>query len=397
MASFGMMGALGGVGASLQNEASIMQKEEEAVAADARRTKLEQWLMTAREEIAIKAEGRAETRAIASEGRARATKREDDDYAYGKEVERAPEKRARKVEDQNAEAGGKLAFETDNIDQITGNKKAVANASQSDADVRVKDATAKLYGDRGEATGGKLDPITASTLKTLDDQIEKLSGKWTDGVLKGEIVKGEDGTLGTPEQRAEFKRLGMLRQQREDLVKSVRSPDAQPAAKSDPLGRTKPAKPGMMGPTNAGEAGMKAAVDGPMGADPRAVDREIAATTADLKKVSDPASRTELEKHLADLQKVRTSFAAKPAAAAPAAPAPAPAADPLAEFKPDAELDARMAAEETEMGAGNRMKYSPEVKAYSDKVRSLKQKLAEKKRREMGQQEAARAKTLIGL
>ncbi|MBA3773834.1 MAG: hypothetical protein H0X13_15490 [Ramlibacter sp.] len=54
--------------------------------------------------------------------------------------------------------------------------------------------------------------------------------------------------------------------------------------------------------TNPGEAGMRTQAQGGMGADPKAVSREIAATQNDLMKKLDPASRAQLQAHLADLQ-----------------------------------------------------------------------------------------------
>jgi hypothetical protein len=56
------------------------------------------------------------------------------------------------------------------------------------------------------------------------------------------------------------------------------------------------------GPTNAGEAGMRAQVAGPMGADPEAIKREIQKTVQDLtSKPMDPASRQALEAHVSEL------------------------------------------------------------------------------------------------
>jgi hypothetical protein len=52
----------------------------------------------------------------------------------------------------------------------------------------------------------------------------------------------------------------------------------------------------------AGEADMRTAVQGGMGADPQAIQREIQQTTADLAKVADPASKAQLQNYLADLQ-----------------------------------------------------------------------------------------------
>lgn len=52
-----------------------------------------------------------------------------------------------------------------------------------------------------------------------------------------------------------------------------------------------------------GEPGMRAAASGDMGADPMAIQREILATTADLKKPLDPSSRAQLSAHLQDLMR----------------------------------------------------------------------------------------------
>lgn len=367
MASFGMMGALGGVGASLQNEAAIMQKEEEANAADARRTKFEQWLMNAREEIAIKAEGRANTESDRRQARDTASARAEDEYKFGKKVERAPQERQIKADDQTSEAATKLAFETENIDTITGNTQAKTEAGRTQAQKREDEAKANYYetlaGD--VAANGKrdkkLDPITASTLKTLDDQIEKLSGKWTDGVLKGEIVKGPDGQLGTPEQRAEFKRLGIMRQQREDLIKSARGGEAEPPAKSDPLGRRKspsadvPPQPGMMGAfTDPNDPAIEAAIN----------------------DIKDPQERANAKAALAE----QRGRAAKPAGEKPAASktaeAPATPADPAEML--GREVDAARAEYKDLTEPGKRPGLASGAAAredYARKVESLKAKL----------------------
>lgn len=59
-----------------------------------------------------------------------------------------------------------------------------------------------------------------------------------------------------------------------------------------------------------GETGMRSQAAGPMGADPAALRREIAATTADLKKTLDPSSRAALKDHLDGLT---TTLASIPA------------------------------------------------------------------------------------
>lgn len=61
-----------------------------------------------------------------------------------------------------------------------------------------------------------------------------------------------------------------------------------------------PANP--TGPASAGEAGMKDSVSGDMGADPVAIQREIAATQQSLANVKDAGSRQQLTAYVADLQ-----------------------------------------------------------------------------------------------
>jgi hypothetical protein len=63
-------------------------------------------------------------------------------------------------------------------------------------------------------------------------------------------------------------------------------------------------RPDVQGQITQGEAGMRAQVAGPMGADPEAIKREIAQSVSDLtKKPLDPGSRSLLEAHVSDLSK----------------------------------------------------------------------------------------------
>jgi hypothetical protein len=69
------------------------------------------------------------------------------------------------------------------------------------------------------------------------------------------------------------------------------------------VNRAAPARPGY-----GTEAGLREVAKGDMGADPRALSREIAATEADLAKVPDPTSRAALQGHLADLKRQQQSL-----------------------------------------------------------------------------------------
>lgn len=96
-------------------------------------------------------------------------------------------------------------------------------------------------------------------------------------------------TKGTEGAKADF-----------DLVKVVGPDGAERyVPRSTVLGGQGPAPR----PTpTASEASMRSAAQGDMGADPMAIQREIRQTTADLARVSDPASKAQLQAYLADLQ-----------------------------------------------------------------------------------------------
>lgn len=188
MASMGMMGALGGLGSSLVNEAGIMQKTEEADADMARKTKFEQWLMQAREEYTVKAEGRAEARTIASEGRATERDIAKDDRTWANEQTRAPAKRDMKVADETASAAGKLNFETGNIDAIAGNTQRKTDASRTEAQKAEDTAKARYWtanandleangkggGGKSDKSGTRLEPDDEMEYKSLEGQIKDL-------------------------------------------------------------------------------------------------------------------------------------------------------------------------------------------------------------------------------
>jgi hypothetical protein len=71
-------------------------------------------------------------------------------------------------------------------------------------------------------------------------------------------------------------------------------------------------------------------VSGDMGADPAAIQREIAQSTADLGKVKDPASQAALKGHVADMQRQLANIGGAPQAANGITVAPAAAPPPTA-------------------------------------------------------------------
>jgi len=68
---------------------------------------------------------------------------------------------------------------------------------------------------------------------------------------------------------------------------------------------------------NSTEAGMKVSAQSDMGADPKAIQREIARTTADLKVVTDPESREQLQEHLSNMTRQLANIGGTPNAPAP--------------------------------------------------------------------------------
>jgi hypothetical protein len=71
-----------------------------------------------------------------------------------------------------------------------------------------------------------------------------------------------------------------------------------------------------MPPASASEAGLRTQVVGGMGADPQAIQREIQQTRASLVNVKDPASRAQLEAHIANMERQAANLP-RPMAAGP--------------------------------------------------------------------------------
>lgn len=249
--SMGMIGALGGmgngtgVGGALMAQGSFLQKQEEADLEMGRTKSLQSWLMQAREEYTIKSEDRAYSRMKETEGRSDArTKTADierDARTWQNEQDRAPVKRVMKAADKSAEFEGDLKSQTDNIDTLAGNKGKMTEASMTADQKREHAARATLAEASaqeildGTKRGLKMPGPEHDTVKALDDQIKTLSSEWSKGVLSGAIVKDKDGQLGTPEQRGEFKRLAVLRQQRNDIAAPFMR--EQRTGNSNPLNR----------------------------------------------------------------------------------------------------------------------------------------------------------------
>lgn len=303
----GMMGALGGLGGGMVNQAALMQKEDDANAEMGRKKSYEQWLMQARDEYAIKTEARADAREVAK-----------DERNWKNKQERAPVERGIKTADKVAEKKGELDFESENIDTISGNKKKITEAGRTDAQKREDNARADLY----EANAKSVKDETGKNARAsklpahIKEQVDALDKEIGDTQKKIDEAKLNKTWDASPEQKAIEARVASQRLQRAALLRQTEGgPKNEGSAAPDPQnlrGGGASSKPtGMMGatgPTNAAERGMKNDISGPMGADPIAIDREIASTKADLAKVKNPADRANLQAYLDDLNRQKEAL-----------------------------------------------------------------------------------------
>jgi hypothetical protein len=292
--NLGMIGAIGGLGQAAIGQGDYLRRQEEADAEMGRRKNLEQWLMAARDEYAIKSEGRAETRTIATEKRTDEREDAKDAKTWQREQDRAPVKRDIAVKDAVAKKEGELNFETTNIDTLAKNKTTLTEAGETQSTRDLRQAQVGYYNDRGDAAAAKADDALAKLPPALKAELTGLDKEIQDTAKDIKKAKIEGSWNGTPDQKAIEAQLAAQRLRRSAILKQAGSPSAAPTA--DPLNLRKPAgkteKTGMIGPTNAAEVAMKDKVAEPMGADPAAIEREIKATTADLQTVTDSPTWT---------------------------------------------------------------------------------------------------------
>lgn len=333
---YGMIGALGGfgggtgIGGAMMNEASIMLKEEERKQAMADQKGLEAWRMSTAEGYKIAAEARAEQTAIRADTR-----------AWENEKTRAPERAdmaaSASVKAKNAD----LEFNTKNRDAIAANAKAMKEAQETDAEKEERRARADYYSGRTEAalnprgTGGKLDPMLAEQIKSMDNEIERKAGHIDSARAKGEWS-------GTPEQKALQAELVALKLRRENLYRQGSPSTPERSNAEDPIG-IRGAAARTSTPAPAGARGGKTPLSTPEDRDMEAIYRgeyERAKKTAATATDPDVKRRAEsdMEAVVRDarrmgvdvLQAAPTGMvaaaprAAQPAPAAPAAPPAAP-------------------------------------------------------------------------
>lgn len=408
MSAFGMIGALGGLGGGLTEQAGVMLADENRIKANADRRDLETFLAQVRDDYAIKAENRK----ITNDATVRA-------QVQNEKVANAPANRQIAVDDETAKKTGELEFETKNLGQLTTNEQAKADAKQSGADKDLKGAQARQaraaadYYDAGHGKEVKLDPADKAELEQIQDEAKALTGKIADAKANGSwATDPKTGVSGTPEQRSLETRLTALGMRQRSILSRYR--DATNAATNrDPLNLDKP-KPGMVGGTGAPPANSSVS--------PEATAGQRAILEAELPKAQAQiaAAKTEEERNRAqqDYDSINRELARlgpagatrKPAQAAnPTAPAAAPAAtspvaqqsgpamDPLAaEMEANAAQSAYTAA--TLPGKRPGLAATPEARQkYVQMVAELRAKLdAAKARRSQSTDQQGRLQVDLG-
>ncbi|MCY1166333.1 hypothetical protein D9M73_62600 [compost metagenome] len=257
-----------------------------------------------------------------------------------------------------------------------------------------------------DTAANKMSEIDKSTLSSINKQRETINSAITKAQAEGSYDPNSPGTkaLGT--------KLAALAMQESQL--QARYAGDAGGAKPDPLGVRGAAPSGGGGPLNnpaaqgARDVEAGAILMQEYGGDVTKAQAAANELAGEVKRAKGNAKSilqsqlTRLQIGIANASKAPAPNAAagglptapKPAPAA--APAPAPAAAPAAAPSPapvvdEAAMQAKIDAEQTEMGNGKRMKYSPEVKAYLDKKRDEKDKADQAASKEYRDREAKRA------
>ncbi len=436
MSGLGMIGALGGmgngtgVGGALMAQGAWLGKQEDADADMARKTKFEQFLMQARNEYAVQAEGRANTESDRRALRDTTAARSQDEYAYGKKVERAPGEREMKVADETASAAGRLDFTTKNIGPLTSNLQAETNAKKTPEERSEASAKSKYwnaYADdvvengKRAAKDPKIDPALAAQLKEEGDSIRASRKDWEQGVLKGEIVPAldkdknpitnKDGTpvIGTPAQQQVFKQLAIREQRYQDLVKQASRGGGAGSGGANPINMPseKAPQPGVVGAftNDNGDSNEKIAADIAGIKDPQERANAQAAFDSQMRRGKDgKLGMIGVATPPADFSKAPPGSAVRSGAqyVAPATSATSPSATALqppntadADTGVDPAMEARRAQESRDINDFKRTDFSPEVKTYREKVALLKSKLEDQRRRAYVERDQRNAKALF--
>lgn len=248
--NFGMIGAIGGAGAGLQQQGAFLQKQEEADLETNRQKGFQDWLMKKREEYAVAAEGRAENTAIRTEGRTDKRSEEKADRDFSRAQREAPVRRDIKVADDQATARGKSAVARETLDSDAEVTRRLAEAKETPSEKALREATADSHTATAEYTrgaktalaatagGGKMTGVDKDQLDNLQKQAEYLQkridtrrdgGNW---LAKPPAADDEAGQAQWKEQRGMESQLAALSLQQQQLVARY-----SPGQGADPLGK----------------------------------------------------------------------------------------------------------------------------------------------------------------
>lgn len=403
----GMIGAIGGVGAALNNESAFLAKQDDANADQARKKDYQGWLLAQQEQYQIRADTRADTRAEASKDRdfartqREAPVRNDLEAAKDKTLARAKSEVAAETADRDAGVAAKLAE----------GKETQAVKAEKAADANYKNANAEYVRDAKPGKGDKADkgdPALMAELKTEGETLRNARKAWDEAVLKGEVAQAIDPqtkqpmvdgqgrpVLGTPAQREAMRQLQVREQRYRDMVQQATRGGASGAAeRADPLGLKGKGGGAAGGAPAKAQSGMVGAFDG----SPDDVAGAIAA-------IKDPQERANAEAALHEQMratggnlgqrsvKATLDVATRP----PAAPRPGAQAAAPAALTPQQELDAldpAQVAQVDDLGnraaAERRPVQMPDALApVADKIRNLRAKIAAQSQAEAAQRRKA--------
>lgn len=194
MASLGMIGAIGGVGAGFSAQAQFLGDEEKANNAATRQQKLEEWRMSTKEQYDIRSEERGDVREVAREGRqdtrevARETRGEEravrtegrtdkraeeqKDRDFTRLQGEAPARRDLKAEDTKSDHRTRSALAAETVDVDAGVKGKLTEAGQTDSGRRLQEAQATEAESRAEALGREVKETPQ--VKVIREQADKI-------------------------------------------------------------------------------------------------------------------------------------------------------------------------------------------------------------------------------
>ena len=186
--------------------------------------------------------------------------------------------------------------------------KSARDSRKDEADIEYKNAHSKYFTKMADVAGQKVD--IASDRLSETDKIELSAINRQKDHINQAIIKAQaDGSFDptAPGVSSLNTQLASLSLKERQITQKYGASTASP----DPLGMRKP---------STSEAQMRVQATGDMGADPKALQREIEKTSADIAKVTDQSSKNALLTHLEDLKRQQMNISAPAQSQQPAAP-----------------------------------------------------------------------------